>query len=65
MMGWGGWGGGQTDQRNDESLRMWRGGGGGAEEVSGSVFYVENVQSENVLPAFCFPFTLAVVELLL
>lgn len=30
-----------------------------------SVFYVENIQTENVSTAFCFPFTMAVVELLL
>lgn len=43
------------------------------EEVSGSVFYVETVQTENVSQKkdekkkrhFCFPFTMAVVELLL
>lgn len=38
---------------------------GTTEEASGSVLYVENVQTENVLTAFCFPFTMAVVELLL
>lgn len=38
---------------------------GTSEEASGSVFYVENVQTENVSTAFCFPFTMAVVELLL
>lgn len=36
-----------------------------AKEASGSVFYVENIQTENVATAFCFPFTMAVVELLL
>lgn len=34
------------------------------EETSGSVFHVENIQTENVSPAFCFPFTMTVVELL-
>ncbi len=35
------------------------------EEAAGSVFYAENIQTENVSTAFCFPFTMAVVELLL
>lgn len=39
--------------------------GGMTERASGSVFNVENVQTENVSTAFCFPFTMAVVELLL
>lgn len=55
--------GGQTDR--EETMSHVDAARRTAEEASGCVFYVENIQTENVSTAFCFPFTMAVVELLL